>query len=80
MNGIYTTFRWLYAFEHGKKMLISLYFLQPKYTKMQQQEILFIGRNVLEFFCVPLHADFLSYLHEKFHIVTTYDINVEYKI
>ena len=40
----------------------------------------FMGRNVLEFFCVPLYAEFLSDLYEKFQVASVYDTNVEYQI
>ena len=44
---------------------------------MYQREILSIGRNVLEFFCVPLYTDCLSDLPKNFQVTSTYDANVE---
>ena len=40
---------------------------------MNYQKISSIGRNVLEFFCVPD-------LQEKFQVASIYDTNVEYQI
>ena len=50
--------------------------MQCKYTKMNEQEILSIIRNVLEFFYVPMYGEFLSILHEKFQVASIYDTNV----
>ena len=36
-----------------------------------------MGRNVLELFCVFLYTDYLSNLHEKFQVASTYNTNVE---
>ena len=47
---------------------------------MLQQEIMFIDRNVLEFFCVPLYTEFLSDLHKKFQVASVHDTNVECQI
>ena len=41
---------------------------------MPQQDILFIDRNVLESFCIPLYA---SDLHKKFQATCTHDKNIE---
>ena len=38
------------------------------------------GRNVLEFFCVPLYTNFLSDHHEKFQVASTYNANVKCQI
>ena len=43
-------------------------------------EIPSVGRNVIEFFCVPLYAEFLSDLYKKFQVAAIYDRNVEYEI
>ena len=59
-------------------MLISLYLVQSKYIKMYEQQISFVGRNVLEFFCVPMYTDYLSDLLKKFHLASTCNKNVEY--
>ena len=47
---------------------------------MRRQEILFIGRNILEFFCVPLYTNYWSNLYKKFQVASTHDTNVEYQI
>ena len=56
-----------------KGMLVSSYLVHSRYFKMHQQEILSIGRNVLEYFWVLLYTDYLSYLHKKFHVASIYD-------
>ena len=61
-------------------MLFLLYLVQSKYAKIQQQEISSIDANVLEFFCVSLHTEFLSDLYKKFQVISMYDENVEYQI
>ena len=80
INAICTTFCLLHNAEHKKYMIVSLCFIQPKFTKIQWQEIYFIGWNVLEFFCIPLYTAYLSDLHKKFQISSTHDTKVEYKI
>ena len=51
--------------------------MQSKDIKIQLQEIPSMGRNVLEFFCVPLYTDYLSHLHKKFQAASIHDTNVE---
>ena len=53
-------------------------FVQAKYTKMLKQDTPSIGRNVLEFFCMPLFTDCLFEIHEKFQVASRYDTNVEF--
>ena len=50
----------------AKCALISLCLLQSNHIKMNLQEIPSVGRNELEFFCVPLYTDYLRDLHKKF--------------
>ena len=57
-------------------MWISLYLAQSKYTKIHLHDIPSIGRNALEFLCVPLYAEFLSDLYEKFQVAFVYDTNI----
>ena len=47
---------------------------------MHLKEIPLVGRNVLEFVCVPLYIDYLSDLHIRFQVASTDDINVEDQI
>ena len=54
--------------------------MQPKYTKMNKQEFPSVGRNELDFFCASLYTKFLSDLHEKFQVASTYVINIKYQI
>ena len=37
-------------------------------------------QTVLEFFCVPLYTDYLSDLHRKFQIASSYDTDLKYQI
>ena len=60
-----------------KSVLISLCFLQYKYTKMPWKEISSTGCNVLEYFCVALSTDYVSDLREKSHAACTYDTNAD---
>ena len=41
---------------------------------------MFVGRDVLEFFCVALYTEVLFDLYEKFQVASVYDRNVEYQI
>ena len=52
--------------------------MQSKYAKMNLQEIPFIDRNVLEFFCVLLYSEFISNLHENVQVAYKKDTNAEY--
>ena len=61
-------------------MLILLYSVLSKYTKINKQDIPSIGRNVLEFFCVRMQTEFLADFHEKYQVASTYYTNVEYQI
>ena len=54
--------------------------MQPKYIKCAKHVIPSIDHNVLEFFCVPLYADYSSDLHKKFQVASVYDTNIEYQI
>ena len=47
-------------------MLISLYLVQSKYTKIHLLEIPSIGHTALEYFCVPLYTEFLTDLLSDF--------------
>ena len=60
-------------------MQILLHLMQLKYIKMHLQEILKIGCNMLEFFCVPLNTHYLSDLHKKFEAASTCDTNVDHE-
>ena len=51
--------------------------VQPKCTKMNYQDIPSIGRNGLEFFCVPLYTEFLFDLYKMFQIASVYDKNTK---
>ena len=53
-------------------------FVQAKYTKMLKQDTPSIGRNVLEFFCMPLYIEVLFDFNKKFQISSTHDTNLEY--
>ena len=55
------------------------YIVQPKYMEIYQQEILSIGRKVLEFFCVPFYIDYLSDISStyKFQVLVKHDTHVE---
>ena len=50
-------------------------FSAVKYAKMHQQQIPSIGRNVLEFSCVSVYADYLSDNNKKFQVASTYGTN-----
>ena len=67
----------LFAMMLRINMIISLYLVQSKYAKIHKQEIPSIGRNVLEFFCVPLSTNCVSDFHKKFQVTSTYDTNVD---
>ena len=56
---------------------VTLHYSRKIFKKL---EIPPIGRNVLEFFCVPLYTDFFSDLYKKFQEASTYDTNVEYQL
>ena len=45
--------------------------MQSKYIKTHKQEIPSIGRNVLEIFCVSLHAEFLSNVYKKYQVASS---------
>ena len=77
MNAIHSIFYSLHVFDRGKNMTISLYLVLSKYTKIHKQEIPSLGYNVLEFFCVLLHTEFLSNIYKEFHVAFS---NVEYPI
>ena len=47
---------------------------------MHQKEIPSIDHSCFKFFCFPLNTDYLSYLHNKFQVISTYDINVGQQI
>ena len=47
---------------------------------MHEEETSCVGRNVLEFFCVPLCTNYLSNFHKEFQVTFTYDTNAEYQI
>ena len=58
----------MHVFDHGTHMCEFLYVYRSlsirKFTIRKEHEILSIGLNVLEFFCVPLHTEFLPDLYE----------------
>ena len=43
---------------------------------VQIQEIPCTGRNVLEFFCVPLYTEFLSYIHKRFQVASIHEMQM----
>ena len=47
-------------------VMVLLNLVQPKYTEIHQQEIPFIGLNVIEFFYLPLYTEFLSDIYKNF--------------
>ena len=53
-----------YTFFIWPKMCVKM--CVTKCIKMNQQEVPFKGPNALEFLCVTLYADYLTYLHKKF--------------
>ena len=53
--------------------------VKSKYIKIHQQGIPSIGCNLLEFFCMHLHTDYLSDLYKKLLVASTDDTHVEYK-
>ena len=59
---------------------ISLNFVQSKYIKRLSQECPLLGRHPFGFFCIPLYINYLSVLHKKLQVASTYYINVECQI
>ena len=78
MNGIHLILLATSFWSWQKCMLISLYLIHFKCTKMNLKEYLSIGRNILEFFFVPLYTEFLSNFHEKCQVIAIYNTNVKY--
>ena len=58
-------------------MLISLYLMQPKYTKIHLQEILSVVCNELDVFCVFLFPEFFPDIYKKFQVASSSDTNAE---
>ena len=61
-------------------MGISLHLRSLNIRKFINTKFRPLGRNVLEFFCVPLYTEFLSDLYKKFQVASVHDTNVEYQI
>ena len=61
-------------------MLISIYLVLSKYTKLNYQKTPSLSRNVIEIFCVSLYTDYLSIFHKTFQVASTHDANIECQI
>ena len=61
-------------------MYMPLHLEQSECAKIQKQEIPSTGHNVLYFFCAPLYVEYLSDLHKKFQVASSYGTNVEYQM
>ena len=68
-----------YIFLSLEKIAFQIHYIKCSLNtlKCTEQEIMFLGRNKLEFFCVPLYTDDLSNTHKTFEVASSYNINVK---
>ena len=62
------------------KKSCSSYVVSSKCIKIHSQKIPSIGRNVSEYFYVPMYSEYLSDLNKNYHVAFTDDTKAEYQI